>query len=483
MKILLLRPDSEVYTAPPPLGLLYLASSFREKGGWDVAIHDARIEGTSAAQTLDRIAAEEPDVVGIGLLTMERSAGHNLARRIKKAFPRLTIIFGGPYPTTEIEESLLNPSVDFVVCGEGEISGLELLRALQQERLPASIPGVAWRIRGRVHPPETRPFIENLDNLPQPAWDLIDLEKYFYSKHKPAAMNLYQKNRRAASVICSRGCPFRCVYCHKLFGKKQRRHSTAYVVDQIEYLHREKGVVEIEIADDIFNLDLRWVESFAREIRRRDLALHFSFPNGLRADHISEEIIDLLVDIGTYRIVYAVESGSPRLQKTIRKNVNLVKARRLIDYTAGKRISVGAFFILGFLDETEEEMRQTIRFACKSKISTASFFILTPFPGTEVYQQALDRNLHPENADFRHYYAISINLSKVADKKILQLRLYAYLRFYLNPIRLFRFFATTPLPRFLGRTLRTAFHYLVLRPITSLRKHPHLPASLLFAVS
>jgi radical SAM superfamily enzyme YgiQ (UPF0313 family) len=463
MKILLLRPDSDVYTAPPPLGILYLAACFRQKAGWDVSIYDGRIKGASVRQIVDKIAEEKPEVVGISLFAMERAAGHETAHLIKKTFSNLTVIFGGPYPTTQVEDSLQDPSVDFVVCGEGELSGSELLQALQKEHLPDSIPGVAWQKNGTAHIPETRPFIENLDDLPQPAWDLLDLEEYFYGRYKPAAMNLYQKNKRSVPLICSRGCPYRCVYCHKLFGKKLRKHSIAYIIDQIEYLHRERGVEEIEIADDIFNLDLQWAKSFAEAVRRRKISMNFCFPNGLRADQITEEVIDLLVDIGTYRIVYAIETGSPRLQRSIRKNVNLVKAQKYIDYTTRKGISVGAFFILGFLDETEEEMRQTIRFACQLKISTVSFFILTPFPGTEVFQQALDRNLRVDNAEYSHYYAISANLSKVPDNKIMRLRLYAYLRFYLNPFRIIRLIRTTPLPRFFGRTLWTAFQYLVLR--------------------
>jgi radical SAM superfamily enzyme YgiQ (UPF0313 family) len=315
-----------------------------------------------------------------------------------------------------------------------------------------------------------RPFIEELDDLPMPAWDMVDLDLYFYNRHKPAPMNLYQKDKRAAPIICSRGCPYRCVYCHNLFGKRLRRHSIDYIVNQIEYLHREKGVKEIEIVDDIFNLDVEWTKSFAEAITERNLKLNFSFPNGLRADRMTEEIVDLLVQAGTYRVVYAIETGSPRVQKNIRKNVNLEKARKYINYSAKKGLSVGSFFMLGFLDETEEEMRQTINFACTTKISTASFFILTPFPGTEVYEQALARNIEVDKANYTHYYALSANISKVSDKTITRLRLWAYMRFYLNPFRLFRLFRTTPVPRYFGRTLWTAFLYFVIRPKNVQRK-------------
>jgi radical SAM superfamily enzyme YgiQ (UPF0313 family) len=453
------------------MGILTLAAYYRSKGPYEVGIFDGRAHISTTDELVEAAREFRPDVVGISLFSMERVEGHETAWAIKKALPGVTIIAGGPYPTTQYREMLANPAVDFTVVGEGELSGLELLEALQNGQLPESISGVSWRQNGSPNCPEIRAFIENLDDLPHPAWDLLDLEFYFYNPHKPAPMNLYQKNVRSAPVFTSRGCPYRCVYCHNLFGKKLRRHSTQYILDEIVYLKEQKGVEEIEVTDDIFNLDPEWTREFARSIIDRNLGLNFSFPNGLRADRMTPEIIDLMVKMGTYRIVYAVESGSPRVQKDIRKNVDLVKARQNIEYTAKKGISVGSFFILGFLDETEEEMRQTIDFACSAKLSTASFFILTPFPGTEVYQQALAKNLAVDQADYTHYYALAANISKVPDKKLIRLRLWAYLRFYGNPIRLLRMVRTTPLHRHFFKTLWTAFKYFVIRPKNEPRKN------------
>ncbi len=452
------------------MGILTLAAYFRQQGFEEVGIFDGRAHISTTSELVAKAVEFRPDVVGLSLFSMERIEGHEAAWAIKKALPEVTIVCGGPYPTTQYQEVLSNPAVDFAVVGEGEISGLELLHALRAGQLPASITGVSWRRNGTVVQPEIRAFIEDLDAIPHPAWDLLDLEFYFYNPHKPAPMNLYQKNVRSAPVFSSRGCPYRCVYCHNLFGKKLRRHSVQYVLEEIAYLKEQKGVEEIEIIDDIFNLDQEWTQQFAHSLIERDLKLNFSFPNGLRADRMTEEIIDLLIEMGTYRIVYAVESGSPRIQKEIRKNVDLEKARHFINYTASKGISVGSFFILGFLDETEEEMRQTIDFACSVRLSTASFFILTPFPGTEVYQQAQARQMEMEQVNYTHYYALSANLSKVTDKKLLRLRLWAYLRFYGNPVRFFRLLRTTPLHRHFFRTLWTAFLYFVIRPKNAPRK-------------
>jgi radical SAM superfamily enzyme YgiQ (UPF0313 family) len=234
-------------------------------------------------------------------------------------------------------------------------------------------------------------------------------------------------------------------------------------MQEIRYLKEEKGVEEIEIVDDVFNLDIPRAKALAHQIIEQKLNLYFSFPNGLRADHIPEELVDLLVEMGTYRIVYAIESGSPQIQREMRKNLNLDKARHTIENTATKGISVGGFFILGFLNETEEQARMTINFACSSKLSTASFFILTPFPKTEIYQQALQAGYNMQDTALTHYYALGNNISRIPDKRLQWLRNYAYRRFYLHPLRLWRFFRTTPWRRYFFRKLWIAllffFHH------------------------
>ena len=190
------------------------------------------------------------------------------------------------------------------------------------------------------------------------------------------------------------------------------------------------------------------------------LNLKFSFPNGLRADCMDEELIDKMKEAGCYRVNYAIESGAERLQKQMKKNLKLERAMEIINYTAKKNISIGGFFMLGFQDETEEEMKRTIDFALKSRCHTASFFILTPFPGTEMYQQAIDAGFDME-AIYSDYGAVSANISKVPSDRILKMRRDAFRRFYFNPRRIWSIFRTTPnkmaLMRNVLRTARLSF--------------------------
>jgi radical SAM superfamily enzyme YgiQ (UPF0313 family) len=169
-----------------------------------------------------------------------------------------------------------------------------------------------------------------------------------------------------------------------------------------------------------------------------------------------EDLIDLLLEMGTYRIVFAVESGSQEIQRQVRKNLNLKKAMEAINYAASKGISVGGFFILGFLNETEEQAKQTIDFACNSQLSTASFFVLTPFPRTRIYEQAKAAGFQLDDTALTHYYAFGVNISQIPDRRLRWLYKYAYRRFYLHPLRLYRFFKTTPWRKFFFRKLYIA---------------------------
>ncbi len=453
MKILLMRPDSGIFTVLPPIGLIALAAYFRENSDHETGIFDGREKCAQDEDILQKIREFEPDVLGLSVLTMERTEGHHAARMIKEHFPDLPVVMGGPYVTSEAVDALQNEAVDYVVIGEGEIAGLNLFNALEKGQDPAGIRGVVFKRAGKLISTGMDEPVQDLDTLPMIAWDLIDLERYLHNPDRPTPMNLHVKTQRSAPVLTTRGCPYQCTYCHRLFGKKLRKRSVELVIEEIRYLKEVKKVEEIEIIDDVFNLDYDWAMEFACRVIEEKFNLYFSFPNGLRADRMPDDLIDILVEMGTYRIVYAIESGSPQIQKEMKKKLDLAKARQAVNYTAGKKISVGGFFILGFLNETEEQMRMTIDFALKNRFSTASFFILTPFPNTEIFDQATAAGHTLGDYSLTHYYALGHNISAVSDSTISGLHKSAYRRFYLHPGRLLRFFRTTPWRRFFWKKL------------------------------
>jgi radical SAM superfamily enzyme YgiQ (UPF0313 family) len=305
------------------------------------------------------------------------------------------------------------------------------------------IKGIAYRRNGEYVNNGYPDMIPDLDQIPVPAWDLVDLEFMFSRKGKRSMMNKLQRHNEAVSVFTTRGCPYRCTYCHNVFGKKLRKRSTDHVIEELRILQKEYGVREIEFLDDIFNMDMDRAHEIFDKMEEAGLHFDITFPNGLRSERLDEALIKKFKKGGVYWITVAIESGSPRIQKLIKKNVDLQKAQENINLISKYGINCNGFFMMGFLDETEEEIMQTINFAVKSRLIIASFFILTPFPNTEIYNQAAEAG-KDMTARYSDYHDISVNISKVPDKRLWQLHKLAYRKFYFSPKRVWLILRANP---------------------------------------
>lgn len=445
MKILLIRPHSFIPSAAPPLGLLYLTSYIEKFSAHDVKICDARYHEYNYDAIEEIIREEKPDLVGLTALSVEAEETHEIAARSKRAVPDAVYVVGGPYVTSDYTQVMTDPNVDFAVIGEGERSFLQLINALQNGEAYHHIREIAYRQDGKVVKTDTLEYIENLDELPYPAWDAIDLELYFKHRKrgKRTSSNQHQMKKRVLPIQTSRGCPFHCNYCHNLFGKRLRYRSIENVIGELRLMHDKYRVEEIEMMDDTFNVDLNRAKAIFRRIIEEKFDFKISFTNGLRADRFDDELLDLFKKAGVYRIVVAIESANPRIQKSIRKNVNLEKARENIIKAARRNFSVGAFFMIGFKDETEEEVQNTINWAINTPLHTATFSIMTPFPNTDIWHE-LRAEGHNLSADYKHFSKVSLNVSKVPSERLEKLRQLGYKKFYLNPKRILSIMRTTP---------------------------------------
>ena len=435
MRIFLTRPDSDIPAAPTPLGALSLAAYLRQHRRDEIKILDAR----SLMLPPDKVAKEarnfKADIVGVSSFSMEAPQSFALARAVKDVLPGAKVLLGGPFPTSDPEGALKEPAVDAVFIGEGEKSFLQFIEIYDKTGEIQPLEGVAVRENGKIAGLHRHGFIDDLDQLPYLAWDLIDLEYYFYKPKKRPLMNRLPKNRRGVSIFTSRGCPYGCTYCHNVFGKKTRFRSPRKVVEELKMLYHDYGVRELEFLDDIFNIDIKRSKEIFDLMHREEIKFHITFPNGLRAELFDEELVDKFKRGGVYWVTFAIESGAPRIQKEIRKNLNLEKARRNIELVSRRNINVNGFFMMGFLHETEEDIRRTIDFAVSTRLIIASFFILTPFPNTEIYDQALAAGFNM-SGDFYDYHNISVNISNVPTKRLWQLKRLAYRRFYFSPKRI-----------------------------------------------
>ncbi len=462
MKVLFIRPGADIPLVPPPMGLLYLSACLRQAGDHEARIIDGRLLELSPEQIVERAEDFDPEVIGITSLTMEGPVAHHIAAAIKKRWPDRPVLLGGPYPTSSVEKASSDVNVDFCFHGEAERNFISWIKAQENGADVSQVAGLTFRVNGSSKTTPHGGFVENLDEIPFPAWDLLEMDLYFKKKFlRSRTMNPHQMRPRAVPMVSSRGCPYRCSYCHNLFGKKLRHRSVQNVLDELLLLKEKYNIQEIEFIDDIFNLDIPRAKAVFQAIIDHKLNMNFSFPNGLRSDSFDDELLRLMKEGGAYRLVFAIESGSKRIQKMIHKNLDLKEARENIEKADKLGYFLGGFFIMGFPDETEEEVWQTINFACQSRLHTANFFILTPFPNTEIWEQALKAGM-PVDGDFQNYYKVSVNLSKVSSERLEKLRRKAISKFFLSPGRILRFI--TRVPHF----ARRSFEMLVILILTLL---------------
>ena len=377
-------------SAEHSLGLMYLAAALKQEDSGDLDIRIwtlvSRLRQSEKDAEAVRHQLEEfaPDLVGIRCLSIGKDSFHLTARTIKEWNPRCLVFAGGPYASDDPDDALRSGYVDCVVLGEGEVTFNEIIARVRRQARWEDVAGIAYRRNGGVSRTGPRALIPDLDTLPVPDYSLIDLDRFsnqfltFTSKiSKPHA-----------NIMTTRGCPYRCAYCHAILGKAFRTRSAEHILAEIRHIHDTYGITDFQIIDDIFNLDLPRAKSFCKLILGSGMKLTFSFPNAIRGDRVDEELIDLMAAMGTKFISYAVETASPRLQKLIRKHLNLDATFNAIEYTTKAGIVTRGFFMLGFPTETEEEVCRTIDYANDSALCGATFFTVVYFPGTELYRIA-----------------------------------------------------------------------------------------------
>ena len=424
------------YTVVPPLGLMYLAAALR-RAGHQVRIYEAGVRWRDLDRFRDALAAFHPAVVGLSAITTEAEVMARMAVTARATLPGVPILVGGPHATAYPEWCLRHPAIDYAILGEAEHSVPALLEALLRGQRPEGLAGIASRSSTGelvVGPPPR--LIRDLDELAFPAWDLIDID--LYARHRSmSAMG----HRRYMPLVTSRGCPYHCIYCHQVHGKRFRARSPLNVVAEMDELHRRHGIHDFEVIDDIFNLEKERTQEILERVAALPWRATLSFPNALRADLLDDLQIDWLRRAGTVYLSLAVETATPRLQRLIRKNLRLEGVPQVIESAVGRGIFVNGFFMLGFPTETLEEAQATVDFAVRSRLHEALFFIVTPFSGTELGRMTgapVPHERVPESFQDFDYYQGTANISAMSDEALYGLQREAYRRFYADPRRVLR---------------------------------------------
>ncbi len=449
MFLALVSPASQYRPITPPLGLLYIAAYLRERFPLDIQVVHQRVANWSSEELARRAIDFKADIVGLGCLTPGAYALPEITAAIRAAMPETLIVLGGPHVAVSGATALANTSADAAVAGEGEIAMEQILNAYLNGEDMRTIPGLIWRdpAGSIVTNPGMTPVVKDLDSLPIPAYDLIDI----YAYHRINSMVPIPR-RRYIALFSSRGCPYSCTYCHNIFGRRFRMHSAERIVEEIKVYKSRYDIDEIEFVDDCFNLDRRRVVSFTEGLLRDMGPIKIAFPNAIRADLLDTESVDTLVAAGMYFTALALESASPRIQEMIGKRLNIPKYLEAVALCAQRRVFTYGFVMLGFPTETAEEIEETIRVAAESQLHIASFFTLTPFPNTRIHEEV--KATYPEKVSCisysdMEYWKIPINFSALPDEAFFACQRRAYRRFYLEPQRLYRIMRDYPKPHLL----------------------------------
>lgn len=399
MKIILAtgpRASGEIEMAGLPfLGIGYIAA-YLETNGWkDVAIVDAHSDNLSIEQTTNKILSLNPDVVGFTATTHNRLKVISVIKLLKEIKSSLFIMAGGPhFSLTSIDALQVVPEIDCVVRGEGEITTKELLESWPDQEKLKNVLGITYRgNNGQIIFNNDRMFLNDWSDFPSPAWHLYDLDKY--------QKKIYGTNFRTIGVVSSRGCPNQCVFCcNAAFSRSVLRlRQPKKFVDEIEFLNQHYGFQGFNFWDDTLTIFKDHVMSICQEIIDRRMKIKWYAR--ARVNTVDQEIIENMKKAGCIRISFGIESGSPRILKTIKKNILLDQARKVINLCSREGLITSLNFIVNLPTQTITDLGMTVDLIKEfNKITniSANYGFGLIYPGTAMEQFAKENKIL--DADF-----------------------------------------------------------------------------------
>ncbi len=362
-----------------PLGILYICSHLRSKG-FDVDVFDSTF--SSPQDLIRHLQTETPSVLGVYANLMTRKRVVEIVRIAREAGWKT--IVGGPEPGAYVRE-YLDAGADVVVIGEGEITIEELLPALREnsEAALAKVSGIAFLgENGQIHQTTPRQQIADLDAQPWPARDAIDVMRYVRTWRDAHGQG-------SLSFITARGCPYRCRWCsHQVFGMTHRRRKPHAVVDEVEWLLSTYRPDMVWVADDVFTIHHGWLRQYTAEMRRRGLRIPFECIS--RADRLNDEVIDLLAELGCFRVWIGSESGSQRILDSMERGVTVEQVQSAVSTCKTRGIQTGMFLMWGYDGEELQDIEATIEHVKRSDPDIFFTTIAYPIKGTPYYQGVAD---------------------------------------------------------------------------------------------
>ncbi len=366
-----------------PLGLAYIGAVMKKEGIYAEAL-DANVLELSVEETSRRIAKSSCNIIFFTSTSSTITTIYKICRNIKSDGDK-TVIVGGPHATFTAEQTLKEcRDIDIIARGEGEFTSLELAKGNCKGL--DKIDGITYRKNGRIVHNKDRKRIENLDELPFPARELFPTRLY-----RPGAIfNTWRKNSECETIITARGCPNRCKYCSSVhfWGTQVKFRSAMNIIKEIEFLQKKYNTRQIAIIDDTFTAHIPRLEEFCRLIKERKIRIEWWCWSRI---NIPKRILRLMKGAGCYGLNFGIESGNEDILKRINKNITKEDTLEVISEAKRLGFLVNTSFMIGLPGDTKETVMQTIRWAIKLNPHIAFFCITTPFPGTELYSEALEK--------------------------------------------------------------------------------------------
>ncbi len=375
----------------PSLGLLHLAAEVRNHG-YQPSIIESDIFNMSILDVANKVIRGNPVYVGITLFTVGVWGAASIAREIKKKLPGVIIIVGGPHISSMGPETLARfPEFDFAVNGEGEKTLIDLLSAIETGSKISEVPGILYRDKSLVQQTAGKAINRNLDELPFPAWDLLE---NFPNAYKPA---IYDFPRGpVATIAASRGCPFHCKFCDtSTFGARVRHYSPAKVFEMMKHLHDTYGVRHIMFVDDLFLASKIRVTELCNMILEDGLKMTWTCT--ARVDTVKPGVLDLMQKAGCWEISFGLETGSNDLLKKMDKAAEVEKSEQAINWTSSAGIRTKGLFMLGFPGEDEGTIDQTKDFIKRIPMTIMNLTKFTPYPGSPIYRDIYGTNIRDDH--------------------------------------------------------------------------------------
>lgn len=416
----------------PPLGIAYMAGVLQENN-IDVEILDASAEDMDFKDVEKELLKRKPDLVALTALTPTIGRALETAQVVKETLPDSIVVMGGYHPTFNFIETLEDENVDIVIRGEGEYIMLNLVQALENQSSLHDVKGIVFEDKNSkeiVVNPEA-PLIQDLDELPFPALNLLPMKKY----------RLLDMDTHMTTMITTRGCPMQCSFCSSaaMHGKKIRERSVENIVDEIEYLKTNYDIDTIAFMDDTFTLKKRKVMAICDEILKRNIEIMWGCTS--RVDTLDEKLLKKMKESGCITLFIGVESADQQQLDNMCKNTTIAKIENAFKIAHKLKIRTIASVALGMPGDTKEIMNKTVKFVHKLKPNYAIYSLATPYPGTRFYKEAFEKNLI-KIKDWSKYTLITPILETIDcslnDMRKIQAK--AFMKFYLRPHYIIRQF-------------------------------------------